>query len=219
MTKKKALIVWGGWDGHVPDKMAEFFEEMLLEENYDVTVSNSLESFSDVEKLKEYDLIVPCITMEKVEEAWADNVCSAVVAGTGIAGCHGGMCDTFREHANWQFMTGGQFVAHPGEDGTEYEVCIEQTDNELVQGLDDFTVCSEQYYMHIDPAIEVLAYTMFPVADGPHTPNGKCKMPVAWTKRWGEGKVYYNALGHTPENINSGTALEMIRRGLLWATR
>ncbi|MDF7824299.1 ThuA domain-containing protein [Pontiellaceae bacterium B12227] len=216
---KKALIVWGGWDGHVPDQMAAFFEELLKAENYDVTVSDSLASFSDAEKLKTYDLIVPCITMEKIEEEWADNVCEAVSAGTGLAGCHGGMCDAFREHSNWQFMTGGQFVAHPGNDGTEYTVCIEKCDHELIQGLEDFSITTEQYYMHVDPAIDVLAYTMFPVADGPHLPNGPCRMPVAWTKRWGEGNVYYNALGHIPENINSGAAREMIRRGFLWATR
>ncbi|VGO15885.1 hypothetical protein PDESU_04473 [Pontiella desulfatans] len=215
---KKVLIVWGGWEGHVPEQMAKLFEEMLLAENFDVEVTNDYTVFADTDNLKQLDLIVPCITMDKTEDAYIENVSQAVMAGTGLAGCHGGMGDSFRENTTWQFMVGGQFVAHPGDAGNEYRVNIKNSSSPLTEGLEDFTVTTEQYYMHVDPAIEVLATTRFPTADGPHVPNGAFEMPVAWTKHWGEGRVYYNALGHVPANLESGTtAREMVRRGLLWA--
>ena len=214
---RNALIVWGGWDGHVPDQMATLFEEMLVAEGFKVEISGSVDSFNDAEALKSLNLIVPCITMGAITEEQTNHVSEAVMAGTGIAGVHGGMCDAFRGNLTWQWMTGGAFMAHPGDGTVNYPVHIKNSSSELTRGLEDFTITSEQYYLHVDPCIEVLATTPFPIAEGPHDNNRHIEMPVAWTKRWGEGRVYYNALGHVPDNINSGTAREMVRRGFLWA--
>lgn len=161
---KKALIVWGGWDGHQPKEVAELLRGILAAEGFDVEVSDTLEAFADKEKLTGLDLIVPAWTMGKIEQEWVNNISAAVQAGTGLAGCHGGMCDAFRENTDWQFMTGGQWVAHPGNDGTEYVVNVKHSSSPLVAGISDFTVSTEQYYLHVDPANEVLATTRFPVA-------------------------------------------------------
>lgn len=213
----KALIVWGGWEGHEPEKVAELFRSMLEAELYEVEVSNSYDSFQDQETLKALDLIVPVITMSEIKDEYVVNICEAVANGTGLAGCHGGMCDTFRSNVLWAFMTGGTWVSHPGGDAIEYAVNIRNSSSELVEGLDDFQVKSEQYYLHVDPAVEVLATTRFPVDRWYHTANGVLDVPVVWTKKWGVGRVYYNSLGHTAEMISSGTAFELLKRGLLWA--
>ena len=148
-----------------------------------------------------------------------NNVCAAIAAGTGIAGCHGGMCDAFRNNTNWQFMTGAQWVAHPGNGDVTYEVNINKaSSSSLVEGIDDFTVTSEQYYIHIDPAVDVLATTTFTYL-GNHTVNGKITVPVAFTKRWGQGKVYYNSLGHNRHIFDIPQVREMMRRGFLYAAR
>ncbi|MFC3799617.1 ThuA domain-containing protein [Cohnella sp. GCM10012308] len=213
---KKALIVWGGWDGHQPKEVAQLFRAMLAAEGFEVEVSDTLEAFADKEKLMGLDLIVPAWTMGKIEQEWVNNVSAAVQAGTGLAGCHGGMCDAFRENTDWQFMTGGQWVAHPGNDGTEYVVNVKHSSSPLVAGMPDFTVSTEQYYLHIDPAIEVLATTRFPIAPGPHSPNKAVDMPVVWTKRWGQGRVYYNSLGHQADVVALPEVSELMRRGFLW---
>ncbi|MCC3373933.1 ThuA domain-containing protein [Cohnella sp. REN36] len=214
---KKALIVWGGWDGHQPKEVAGLFKIILEKENFEVEVSDTLEAFADADKLKALDLIVPCWTMGRIEQQWVTNVSEAVQAGVGLAGVHGGMCDAFRENTDWQFMTGGQWVAHPGNDGTEYVVNIKHSSSPLVEGLDDLTVSTEQYYLHVDPAVEVLATTRFPLAPGPHSLNKAVDMPVIWTKRWGVGRVYYNALGHQANIIALPEVTEMMRRGFLWS--
>ncbi len=141
-----------------------------------------------------------------------------VASGTGIAGCHGGMCDAFRENVDWQFLTGAQWVAHPGNDGVEYGVRMVSNDP-LVAGVGDFTVRTEQYYLHVDPVVKVHAVCDFPVVDGPHAVNGPVAMPVVFTKGYGAGRVYYNALGHQKDVIDHGPAAELMRRGLLWAAR
>lgn len=216
---KQALIVWGGWDGHQPREVGEVFARVLREEGFEVDVQNTLEAFNDGEKLQALSLIVPIWTMGEIASEQADNVIQAVESGVGLAGCHGGMCDAFRSDTVWQWMTGGQFVAHPGNDGTKHCVNMVKGSSPIVEGLEDFDVSSEQYYMHIDPAIKVLAETPFPVADGPHVPNGKVNMPVVWTKYYGQGRVFYNSLGHTADIFDIPQALELMRRGFNWAAR
>lgn len=214
----RALITWGGWDGHQPDVVAQLFAGMLTAEGMAVTVTDSLSCFDDADALAVYDLIVPVWTMSEIGKEQALNACAAVAGGIGIAGCHGGMCDSFRTNVDWQFMTGSQWVAHPGNDGMEYRVKI-VSDDPLVAGISDFDVKSEQYYLHVDPAVKVLATTEFPLFAGPHSGNGMVAMPVAYTKAWGQGRVYYNSLGHQANVIDHGAPYEMLRRGMAWAAR
>lgn len=216
---KRALITWGGWEGHEPDKVAELFRGMLDDAGMVVTVTDSLDCFDDAEALRTLDLIVPVWTMSELSKQAATNVSEAVARGTGLAGCHGGMCDAFRANPLWQMMTGANWVSHPGGDGVTYTVEMTDKNHELVAGIEDFEVVSEQYYLHVDPANHVLAATRFPTVDWYHTPNGPVDMPVAWTRLWGHGRVYYNALGHKANVISGGPAREMLRRGFLWATR
>ena len=216
---KKALIVWGGWDGHRPQQVAELFQRVLKEDGFSVELSDTLDAFKDEAKLMSLDLIVPHWTMGNIADEQLKPVLNAVLAGVGLAGAHGGMCDAFREKSDWQFMTGGQFVAHPGNDGTEYDVKISPVKSVITEGIQNFKVSSEQYYMHVDPAIKVLAYTPFPVADGPHSGNGQVDMPVIWTKMWGKGRVFYNSLGHHESILASEPCLTIMRRGFAWAAK
>ncbi|MGN6367781.1 MAG: ThuA domain-containing protein [Phycisphaerae bacterium] len=216
----KALIVQGGWEGHEPAKVAEIFRGMLAAEGFAVEVSDTLDAFRDEGKLRGLDLIVPIWTMGEILKEQLLPVVGAVrEAGVGIAGCHGGMCDAFRKSTEWQFMTGGQWVAHPGNDGVRYKVSIKKEKGGLLEGIGDFELTSEQYYMHVDPAVRVLATTRFPTAgvDGPHVANGEVEMPQVWTKYYGRGRVFYSALGHQAKVFDVAEAREMMRRGFLWA--
>jgi uncharacterized protein len=162
---------------------------------------------------------VPIWTMGNISNEQANPVIKAVRNGVGMAGCHGGMCDAFRMHTEWQFLTGGQWVAHPGNDQTPYVVNIRDRAHPITEGISDFDVKSEQYYMHVDPAVKVLANTRFPVADGPHVANGPVDMPVVWTKFYGKGKVFYSSIGHSPEVVEQEPHLTILRRGCLWAAK
>lgn len=213
----KALIVWGGWDGHQPRQVAETADRELRARGFSTEVADTLDAFKDGAKLKSLQLIVPVWTMGSISGDQLNPVAEAVRSGVGVAGCHGGMCDSFRDATEWQFMTGGQWVAHPGNDGVEYTVHISAPDHFITRGTKDFAVRSEQYYMHVDPAVKVLATTAFPTADGPHAPNGRVDMPVVWTKQYGAGRVFYSSLGHHADIVEQPDPLRIFVRGLLWA--
>ena len=218
----KALIVWGGWTGHQPREVAEVFRQVLVEEGFAVEVSDTLDAFRDEAALRGLALIVPIWTMGKILPEQAKPVLAAVrEGGVGLAGCHGGMCDSFRENTEWQFMTGGQWVAHPGNDGVRHTLHIVDPAHPITSGIADFEVSSEQYYLHVDPGVKVLATTEFPTpgVDGPHVPNGRTLMPQVWTKYYGTGRIFYNALGHQANIFDIPQALELMRRGFRWAAR
>jgi type 1 glutamine amidotransferase len=219
---RKALMVWGGWKGHEPRETTEVVAEALRGRGFEVELSEALDSFKDEEKLKGLHLVVPCWTMGKIEPEQLKPVSAAVEAGVGLGGWHGGMCDAFREQCSWQWMTGGQWVAHPGGGDVTYAVRIVDREHPITKGLEDFEVTSEQYYLHVDPVVKVLAVTEFPPERnmGNLAPDGKpVSMPVAWTKLWGKGRVFYSSLGHSAETMRQSEVLEMTARGLEWAAR
>lgn len=219
---KKALIVYGGWEGHQPDLVADLFSEILMEEGFEVDLRDTLDAFLNEEYLKSLNLIVPIWTMGKITNEQLQPVLRAVESGVGIAGCHGGMCDSFRDSTGWQFLTGGQWVAHPGNDGVRYTVRIlRELNHSITKDIPDFEVCSEQYYMHVDPAVNVLAVTRFPTegVDGPHTANGEVDMPVIWTKMYGLGRVFYCSLGHQRNVVEAEPSKTIAKRGFLWASK
>ncbi|GGO04699.1 ThuA domain-containing protein [Saccharibacillus kuerlensis] len=217
---KQALIVSGGWDGHQPKEVADLFAEMLREEGFEAEIAYTLDAFLDEERLKALNLIVPVWTMGEISSEQLQPVLKAVESGVGMAGCHGGMCDSFRNSVEWQFLTGSQWVAHPFNDGVEYEVRMNRpSSSPIIEGIPDFTVTSEQYYLHVDPVVDVLATTTFRISEGPHSANGEIVMPVVYTKRWGNGKVFYNSLGHQVNIFDIPEARELMRRGMLWAAK
>jgi type 1 glutamine amidotransferase len=215
---KKALIFQGGWQGHDPELVANRFAGVLREAGFEVDVTESLDCLDDYEKLFSYDLIVPEYTQGEITQQQAINLANAVGHGVGLAGCHGGMCDAFRGSVLYQFMTGSQWVAHPGMDGVDYRVNVLPLEGSLMEGIEDFAVCSEQYYLHVDPAVKVLATTRFPVVFDYNMTNPPVEMPVVYTKAWGLGRVFYSSLGHLDELFEKQPAcLEIMRRGMLWA--
>lgn len=215
MTHKKALIVHGGWEGHTPAESAEVVAQMLRGHGFEVTVEGSTSAFADPE-LGRYDLIIPAITMSTIEKDELSNLIATIRAGTGLAGFHGLMCDTFRNEPAYQFMTGGQWVAHPG-DIIDYTVNISDNTHPITAGLRDFSYRSEQYYMHVDPSLNVLATTTF---DGSHFPEIEgVVMPVVWTRMFGAGRVFHSTLGHVAEEFNVPEMATIFERGALWAVR
>ena len=213
----KALIFQGGWDGHQPREVSELFARVLKEDGFDVTVADNLDVLKDGEALKKLSLIVPVWTMGKIDGGYVNNVSAAVASGVGIAGCHGGMCDSFREQTEWLFMTGGQFVGHPGNDGTPHTVHMGPVRHAITDGIREFDVKTEQYYMLVDPANTVLAYSRFPNAPGNYDGNGPVNMPTIWTRSWGEGRVFYSSLGHQANVVQAEPHLTIMRRGFKWA--
>ncbi len=213
---KSVLMVWGGWDGHEPKQCVDIFAPILEKEGFQVEISDTLDSYLDEQKMNSLSLVVPVWTMGSITGEQQRGLLNAIKNGVGIAGWHGGMCDAYRMNTEYQFMTGGQWVAHPGG-VIDYEVNIINHTDPITAGLPDFKMHSEQYYMHTDPGNEVLATTTF---SGDHAAWIKgTVMPVVWKRKWGEGRVFYTSLGHVAADFDVPEAKEIVRRGMLWAAR
>ncbi len=216
LENKNILLVYGGWEGHQPEAFAKRMSAWLQAQGASVSVTNDYSVYENEESLKKIDLILQYVTMDKLSEAQHNGLTNAVKAGTGIAGCHGGLGDAFREQTEYQYMIGGQFVKHPGG-FVNYTVNITNKTDEITKGVQDFSLISEQYYMHVDPALEVLATTQF---SGEHDPWVKgVTMPVCWKKQYGKGKVFYLSIGHAPENFDIPEVWTILTNGLTWASR
>jgi len=200
---KRALMVWGGWEGHEPKQCVDIFAPFLKEQGYEVRIENTMDAYAEEDYMKTVDLIVPIWTMGQINDEQEKGLLAA-------------MGDSFRERTEYQFMVGGQWVAHPGGI-IHYTVNIVAPDDPVMAGLSDFEMNSEQYYMHVDPGNKVLATTTF---GGEHCSwiEG-CVMPTVWKRRYGEGRVFYSSLGHVAADFEVDEARIIVQRGMLWASR
>lgn len=212
---REALIVWGGWSGHEPQECSVIIKDLLEADGFKVYVEQSTEAFADP-SVHDLSLVVPIVTMSKIEKEEIKSLAAAVENGVGIAGYHGGAGDSFRECVEYQFMIGGQWVAHPGNI-IDYTVNITRPDDPIMAGITDFPYTSEQYYMHVDPSNEVLATTTF-TGDHASWIDGVV-MPVAWKRNYGKGRVFYSSLGHQAREFDVPQMREIFRRGANWAAR
>lgn len=212
---KRALMIQGGWAGHDPGPTSELVAASLRARGLEVDVEDSLSGLLAPDLAERYQLAVPVWTMGEISRAEEQALTGAVLKGLAIGGWHGGAGDAFRQSTQYQFMLGGQWVAHPGG-VIDYRVHIVQDRHPIMRGIADFDLHSEQYYMHVDPGNDVLATTTF---DGRHAEwTAGTVMPVAWTRRFGQGRVFYSSLGHVVGDFErTPQVLEITVRGLLWA--
>lgn len=212
---RKILYTYGGWHGHEPEQSVEIFKPWLESEGAIVEAFNTLDPYADKKYMKGIDLVIQVFTMAEISKEQEKGLLAAVKGGVGLAGWHGGLCDSFRNNVAYQFMTGGQWVAHPGG-VIDYSVQIVDHDDPITRGLGEFNMHSEQYYMHVDPNMKVLATTTFS-ADHADWIEG-CTVPVVWKKMHGKGRVFYTSLGHVMKDFEVPEAMEIVKRGIRWAS-
>ena len=213
---KRALMVWGGWEGHEPKQCTDVFAPSLQSNGFEVEVCDTLDVYLDRDRMESLSLVVPVWTMGSITREQEQGLLNAVRNGVGIAGWHGGMGDSFRQNTEYQWMVGGQWVVHP--DGVcDYTVNVVEHADPVMQGIPDFAMHSEQYYLHVDPSNQVLATTTFYHASAPWVWG--CVMPVVWKRMYGQGRVFYSSLGHVARDFDVPEVKEIQVRGLLWAAR
>jgi type 1 glutamine amidotransferase len=215
----RVLVVQGGWAGHAPLEATELFLPFLKESGFDVTVTDSLEVYADQDYMSGLDLVVQCWTMGEILPDEMRGLRAAVAGGTGLAGWHGGIVDSFRMATDYLQMTGGQFAAHAHDllDHT-VEIAPDRADHPIVEGLGDFSLHSEQYWVVTDSYSDVLATTTIHPREGDpwHEP---VTVPAVWTRHWGAGKVFVCTPGHQLADLEVPEVRTIVERGMLWASR
>lgn len=219
MTTRTALVVRGGWDGHCPVETTDSFLPFLRQAGFDPVVSDSLDAYTDPGLMARADLILQCWTMGTISPEQLGGLRSAVAAGAGFGGWHGGVVDAFRSASDYLQMTGAQFACHPGN-FVDYtvEVVPERADHPIVAGLSRISINTEQYWVLADGYSDVLATTTVPSLPGdPWSEPITC--PAVWTRNWGSGRVFVCTVGHKQEDLDNADIRSIIERGLLWASR
>lgn len=230
-TTRTALVTRGGWDGHSPVEATELFIPFLREQGFDVRVEESLDVYADAEAMAATDLVLQSWTMGTITEEQLKGLMAAVTAGTGFAGWHGGIADSFRNSSDYLHLVGGQFATHPsktadqchGEQSDNYlpytvNIRPDQADHPIVAGIEDFDLETEQYWVLTDDYIDVLATTTHPAR--PDQPwNREVTCPAVWTRQWGEGRIFVATPGHQPVILQDPNVRTIVERGLLWASR
>ncbi|WP_022872992.1 ThuA domain-containing protein [Nesterenkonia alba] len=228
---KRALIVRGGWEGHQPVETTDFFRPFLTASGYEYTIHDSPEIYADEQTMAATDLIVQCLTQSTIEKEQIAGLRTAVEAGTGLAGWHGGIIDSFRASDDYLHLMGAQFAHHPGKHPEER--IGEQSDNyiphridmlpaaaehPITRGIDSFELVTEQYWVLHDQLIDVLATTTLPARefDPWHREHVS---PAVWTRQWGKGRIFVATPGHRVENLEHPSVRTLIERGMLWASR
>ncbi|MEM9340118.1 MAG: ThuA domain-containing protein [Bacteroidota bacterium] len=212
---KKVLVVYGGWKRHYPLEFMQKVTPWLEAQGAQVIVSDSLGIYAQEEIMKDIDLILQSWTMGTISKAQINGLTKAVKRGVGLAGCHGGIGDSFRNNQKFQYMVGGQWVAHPGNKLT-YQVDIIDTEDPITKGIDDFSVESEQYYLLVDPNSQVLATTTY-TGEYDYWVDGAV-MPVMWKRHYGKGRIFYLSVGHSPEDWEHPDVWTLLTRGFRWAS-
>ncbi|WNB87360.1 ThuA domain-containing protein [Cellulomonas sp. ATA003] len=229
---RSALVVRGGWDGHQPVEATDLFIPYLRDNGFDVRVEESTAVYADAQVMAGVDLVVQCMTMSTIEREELAGLIAAVEAGTGLAGWHGGIADSYRNSADYLQLIGGQFAHHAAAMGPD-ERTGEQSDNyvrhrieltpaaaehPITAGLSDFELTTEQYWVLTDDLNDVLATTTTDVRPwGPW--NRPITCPAVWTRQWGQGRIMVCTPGHRVEVLEDPNVRTIVERGLLWAAR
>jgi uncharacterized protein len=231
-TRRTVLVVRGGWEGHVPVEATNLFLPFLEKNGFEAHLADGPAVYADSAFMAGVDLIVQCHTMGSIEPAELDGLQAAVSAGTGLAGWHGGIADSYRASSHYLHLIGGQFACHPGKDPAEspedaedhyfvpYTVNMlpEAAGHPITEGIGDFDLVTEQYWVLTDDYVDVLATTTQKAR--PFDPwHREVTSPAIWTRRWGNGKIFVTTPGHSLDVLEHPSVRTIIERGMLWASR
>ncbi|GHD39465.1 hypothetical protein D9V29_07915 [Mycetocola manganoxydans] len=228
---RTALVVRGGWDGHQPVEATNLFLPFLEASGFEVRVEESPAVYADADYMATVDLIVQCNTMNTIEKDEFAGLRTAIEAGTGMAGWHGGIADSYRNNSDYLHLIGGQFACHPGKHPDErigdasdnyIDYRVEMTDaaasHPITEGISDFDLTTEQYWVLSDDYIDVLATTTLPAREWDAWTRPVVS-PAIWTRQWGKGKIFVATPGHSVEVLQDENVRTIIERGMLWASR
>ncbi|MBT2501326.1 ThuA domain-containing protein [Curtobacterium sp. ISL-83] len=229
--QRQALVVRGGWDGHQPVETTDLFIPFLRDHGFDVRVEGAPAVYTEQDYMDTVDLVVQNNTMTTITADEFAGLQRAVLQGTGMAGWHGGIADSYRDTADYLHMIGGQFAHHAGKHPSErigeqsdnyipYTVHMTDLGHEhpITQGIEDFDLVTEQYWVLSDEYNDVLATTT-QGARSWDAWNRPVTSPAIWTRQWGAGRIFVSAPGHRVEVVESQPLRTVIERGLLWAAR
>jgi uncharacterized protein len=182
----------------------------------DVTLTTKKDDLVD---LSPYDAVLDYLTDSSLTEDQRESLLSFVESGGGYAGIHCAADLTSTEpddpsdvidfkdepFPELRDLIGGHFLTHPEQ--TVFDVHVIDHHHPITASLDSITVWDEPYVLDVDDDIRVLARMDHPE---------HADMPVAWTKEYGDGRVFYSSLGHGTPSLTHEGVQQLVRNGTRW---
>lgn len=186
-------------------------------ELFKVDCTQDAEADFTKENLQNYDIVMFYTTgMLPISEANLDYFFKTWLKqkGHGVIGFHSAT-DTFKEYEPFWDMIGGSFNGHPWGSGTTVTISVHESDHPVMKPFGkEFQIRDEIYqYRHWQPEKVRVLMSLDMAKCKPSKPY---HVPVAWVKSYGEGRVYYNNLGHNNETWTNKAFLESITAGIKW---
>lgn len=200
---KRVLIIWGGWEGHNPENVANKLKELLMDRGYMVDSTSRLGALLNG-NLNDYSVIIPVWSCGIEGDIYLTQLIKAVESGVGIMAFHGGI-DWFSTEKYYE-MIGALYLYDTLPEKYTVEV---MDDHVITDGINDFDVVSEKYFMQMDPTNNVLATAYY----------NEMNTPVMWTKNHKEGRVFYSTLAHSEEEVFSEPHQTILLNAVDWCAK
>lgn len=181
---------------------------------YDVSLLNS-------DNLRDYDAVFFFTSGElPVTDEQKQALLDFVRAGKGFGGAHSAT-DTFYTWPEYGEMIGAYFNGHPWTQ--EVRINIEDPDDPMVADLTpSFTILHETYQfrafsrdrVHVLMSLDTGSVDLSAPGVNPDTTD----FPVTWRRCYGQGRVFYTALGHFDDNWQDPRVRKMLLQAMLWLT-
>lgn len=213
----KKILLLGGGGVHDYKSICPVLKK-YLGEGGDLAVDYADQDYDALraERLAPYDAAVIYHTGGELALEPKRGLVEWVASGRGLVGIHGA-ADSFRNSPEYLAMVGGFFRAHPFY--REYLVSLADNEHPVTKGIEgyvvkdwekwpvyEYKVKDEQYLLDYDSRAQVLATTVF---------RGRV-WPVAWSQWWGQGKVFYLALGHDLAACQNAFFQKIFVNGVRW---
>ena len=231
-TEVKLLVISGG--RHPYEESTPVLESFLESAGHDVTATEDASVLADASGMAAYDALVFNTRREnaadfaemKLSESEQNGIISYVKSGKGFVCLHISGCgaDYWSEFAN---ITGGGWVSgtsfHPPY--SNFSVKVSQPGHSGAAGVSDFNTDDELYMgieykdgndIFLTGASEEGTWPWGPDRAATHMPAGT--FPLAWTRSYGDGKVFTLLLGHDGKSFKSPEFQKIVLNGVNWAT-
>jgi type 1 glutamine amidotransferase len=218
----KVLLLTGGARAHHGYRDQAFYLASALEDTgrYEVTLAEDA-AILETPALRKYDLVIVNADRRdpefKFTRSQQEALLNYVREGHGYVSIHGADNAAPDWIPDWREMLGGVF-SHIGQPDSKtkkgtFRIHIVKTDHPIMRGLEDFDVKDELYYnLQMLPDVEPLATTDY---------SGGT-WPVAWTRMYGQGRVFHTPLGHRDfgpgkdDPIYNPSLRKMVIQGIDW---
>ena len=183
----------------------ETLGNLIVEWTKDLDINIQMSHEKDaIFKLKDFDLCLLCITVGQLNDDEEQAIVDFVKTGKKIFAFHSASVID-EKNTKYIDLIGGRFVTHSPYH--EFPATIADKQHPVTKGLSDFNISDELYILDREPKDAHVMVTAF---------EDNKTQPMVYAKKYGDGTVLYNALGHDEMAFNNPAYRQLTVQGIKW---